>query len=133
MRKFDAEINAAIAGKLYKFLSNYSRICLDLLSTSPPYGSVEPKATDNARRLYKSCINENSIEIDSWKVIISFINEELRGWPSLPDSTWNASMFDLSYILLKLSQYNMFPFYYVSTILDYNSTDILRYRIRVCM
>ncbi len=126
-------MNAAIAGKLHKFLFNQSRICLDLLSTSLPYGSLQPKATDNARRLYKSCINENSTEIDSSEVIISFINEELRGWPSLADSTWNKSMFDLSYILLKLSQYNMFPFYYVATTLDYNSTDILRYRIRVSM
>jgi hypothetical protein len=82
--------------------------------------------------LYNSCIDEDAIERESLNVIQFLINEEFGGWTRWSGSTtWNESMFNLSHILLKLSQYNHFVFYRVETTID--DTDALIHRIRVCI
>ena len=88
-------------------------------------------ALRNARQLYKTCVDEGAIESDSWRVIFQLIQDKLGGWPLLSTTRWNKFFFDLSVTLLKLNQYNTFPFFRVATTLDYNSTTSLRYRIRV--
>jgi hypothetical protein len=90
---------------------------------------MESKAVTNARRLYDSCVDEYAIEIESLSVVLPLINEEFGGWPLVQGSKWNESMFDLSHIMLKLSQYNNFVFYHVETTID--NIDALKYRIRV--
>ncbi|CAF4462425.1 unnamed protein product, partial [Adineta steineri] len=72
----------------------------------------------NARRLFSSCINEEAIEEEGIDVILSFINTELGGWPILQGSTWDSSTFDLTNLLTKLGQYNVFTLYYVGTYPD---------------
>ncbi|CAF2940107.1 unnamed protein product [Rotaria sp. Silwood2] len=79
---------------------------IDLLSSTPGNGAVEPKAVINARNLYKSCINETNIEIDDVELVLSIINTELGGWPILQGVSWNVSTFNLSNFLLKLRKYD---------------------------
>ncbi|UJR21017.1 hypothetical protein I4U23_024117 [Adineta vaga] len=96
----------------------------NLLSMPTSNTTVEPNSIINARRLYASCVNEEAIETDDVRVILSFIDTELGGWPILLGSTWDASTFDLSRLLLKLNQYNTFIFFYIMTGIDeQNSTN----------
>ncbi|CAF1281467.1 unnamed protein product, partial [Rotaria sordida] len=95
-----------------------------LLSSSPPNGTIEPKAITNARRLYTSCINESAIEAEGVDVILSFINTELGGWPVLQGSTWNESTFDFAHLMLKLSQYNNFIIHTVNTVIDEKNSSV---------
>jgi hypothetical protein len=104
---------------------------VDLLSSIPPNGAIEPKAITNARRLYNSCIDEDAIKTNTYNVMSRVINEEFGGWPSVSNFRWDESTFDLSSALLTSNQYNYFPFYYVATTIGYNSSDILGYRILV--
>ena len=85
----------------------------------------------NARRLYRTCMDERAIEMESTSVVAQLVVRELGGWPSDYQSLWKKSLFDLSAALLKLNQYNTFPFFYATTMIDYNYTDSLRYVIRV--
>ncbi|CAF3298795.1 unnamed protein product [Rotaria socialis] len=88
-------------------------VLVDILSSSPPHGTIESKAIVNARRWYSSCINESAIEMEGADLILSFIKTELGGWPVLLGPTWNESTFDFYRLMLKLSQYNNFMLYTV--------------------
>jgi len=102
----------------------------DLLSSSPPNGTIEPKAITNARRLYASCINETAIEAEGVDVILSFINTELGGWPILQGLKWNESTFDFARLMLKLSQHNNFILYTVKTAIDEKNSSVRSIRVR---
>jgi hypothetical protein len=102
----------------------------DLLSSSPPNGTIEPKAITNARRLYTSCIDENAIETEGVDAILSFINTELGGWPILQGSTWNESTFDFARLMLKLSQHNNFILYTVKTDIDEKNSSVRSIQVR---
>ena len=92
---------------------------------------VDSKAVTNARRLYRSCVDELEIELENSAVMHDLIDEELGGLPSSSNSLWDESTFNLPNTLLKFNQYNYFPFYQVATTIDYKSPDRLRYCIRV--
>ncbi|CAF4205719.1 unnamed protein product, partial [Adineta steineri] len=97
----------------------------DLLSSSSSSNiTKESKAITNARRLYSSCIDENTIETEGIDVIMSMINKELGGWPVLQGSAWNESTFDFDRLMLKLSQYNNYIFYTVNTGVDETNSSI---------
>ncbi|CAF1440312.1 unnamed protein product [Adineta ricciae] len=91
---------------------------IDLLSSPVSNITTEPTSVVNARQLYASCIDEQSIETDGVSVIQSFIDTELGGWPILLGSNWDASTFDLSRLLLKLNQYNTFLFFDIDVSID---------------
>jgi len=78
------------------------RIQIDLLSILPSNKTVEPKSIRNARLLYKSCVNDDTIANRLAK-INSFLEDEFE------------FDFDLTDILLKLNQYNLFIFYEIQT------------------
>ena len=99
----------------------------DLLSSSPPNGTVELKATFNARRMFNSCIDEDAIEEENVDVILSFINTEFGGWPILQGSTWNNSTFNLSRLLVKLSEYSNSVIYNVGTQIDEKNSSFRRH------
>jgi hypothetical protein len=90
---------------------------------------MEPKAITNARRLYASCMDEESIETEGVNTLLSLISREFGGWPILQGSAWNESTFNLSQLWFKLSQYNNFVFYHIETKID--KRNISAYRIRV--
>ena len=104
---------------------------LDLLSTPPSDEIVEPKATINARRLYRSCIDESAIEREDLDKMRSFINKEFGGWADIHDSSHNIFTLSLTDLLLKLNQYNIFTFFQVQAVVDLDNLETLRYRIRV--
>ncbi len=95
----------------------------------PLNGTIEPKAIANARRLYATCMDEDSIETEEVDTLVSLINREFGGWPILQGSTWDESTFNLSQLWLKLSQYNNFVFYQIETKIDKRNTST--YCIRV--
>ncbi|CAF1059202.1 unnamed protein product [Adineta steineri] len=99
----------------------------DLLSSNR---TKKSKAITNARRLYSSCIDEGTIETEGVDVIMSMINKELGGWPVLQGSAWNESTFDFDRLMLKLSQYNSYIFYTVSTDVDEKNSSIRSIHIR---
>ena len=88
-------------------------------------------ALRNARQLYTTCMDEDAIDTYSARVIDQLIEDQLGGRPFVSGSSWNNSMFDLSATLLKLNQYDNFPFFHVQTIFDNNSPTSLRYYIEV--
>ncbi|CAF1071368.1 unnamed protein product [Adineta steineri] len=96
----------------------------DLLSSSPSNITKESKAITNARRLYSSCIDEDTIETEGIDVIMSMINKELGGWPVLQGSAWNESTFDFDRLMLKLSQYNNYIFYTVNADVDEKNSSV---------
>ncbi|CAF4153174.1 unnamed protein product [Adineta steineri] len=102
----------------------------DLLSSSSSNRIKESKAITNARRLYSSCIDEDTIEMEGIDVIMSMINKELGGWPVLQGSAWNESTFDFDRLMLKLSQYNNYIFYTVNTGVDETNSSIRSIHIR---
>ncbi|CAF0951778.1 unnamed protein product [Didymodactylos carnosus] len=79
---------------------------------------VESESVANARRLYKSCIDEAGIEAEGVNPILSLINSEFGGWPILQGPSWNNATFDLSNLLLTLRKYNNNPVYRVGTSTD---------------
>ena len=110
---------------LYHSLSLFA----DLLSLSPPNGTNESNAILNARRLYDSCVDEETIEVDGVDAILAFVNTELGGWPLLQGSAWVNSTFNFSRLLLKLYECNSNVIYNADTgIYDMNSSA---YIIRV--
>ena len=79
--------------------------------------------------MYESCINETGIQLEGADPVLSFINNELGGWPILQGSSWNNSSFNLSRLLIKLRDYNHNIIYSSGTSTDdRNSTA---YYIRV--
>jgi hypothetical protein len=123
-----AQLDNTIIGKidhLYHSLSLFA----DLLSLSPPNGTNESNAILNVRRLYASCVNEETIEVDGVDTILAFMNTELGGWPVWQGSAWVNSTFNFSRLLLKLYEYNSNVIYNAGTgIYDMNSSA---YIIRV--
>jgi len=108
----------------------YSFIVSDLLSSSPPNGTVQLNSTFNARRMYASCVNEDAIEAEGVDVILPFINTELSGWPILQGSTWDNSTFNLSRLLLKLNEYSNSVIYNVGTQIDPRNSSFRSIRVR---
>jgi hypothetical protein len=98
----------------------YSTVCFyeDLLSSSPPSGTIEPKAITNARRWYNSCINLHTREKETFDSFAKFMDREFGGWPAVSGTTWNESTFDFYNLMLKLNQYNQFILYTVATVID---------------
>ncbi|CAF1616696.1 unnamed protein product [Adineta steineri] len=109
---------------------NLGHTFADLLSSSPSNRTKKSKAITNARRLYSSCIDEDTIETEDVDVIMSMINKELGGWPVLQGSAWNESTFDFDRLMLKLSQYNNYIFYTVNTGVDETNSSIRSIHIR---
>ncbi|CAF1446150.1 unnamed protein product, partial [Adineta steineri] len=100
---------------------------VDFFSSSPPpplNDIVESKVIINARRLYASCMNENTIEIEDINVILSLVKKEFGGWPVLEGLTWNESTFDLSRLTLKLNQYNSFILYTIKSVADDKNSSV---------
>lgn len=105
---------------------------IDLLSSPMSNITAEPNSVVNARQLYASCIDEQSIEADGVSVIQSFIDTELGGWPILLGSNWDASTFDLSRLLLKLNQYNTFLFFDIDVAIDERNSSNRCIYVRRC-
>ncbi|CAF1189094.1 unnamed protein product [Rotaria sp. Silwood1] len=97
---------------------------IDLLSSKPPNGTVEPNAIINARRLYDSCINEAGIETDGVESVLSIVNNELGGWPILQGHTWSPPNFNLSDLLLKLRKYDDGVIFSVNTATNQENSSV---------
>ncbi|CAF4443018.1 unnamed protein product [Rotaria sp. Silwood2] len=93
----------------------------DILSSPSTNQIDELQAIANARRLYNSCMNE---ETDSVDVLLALINKELGGWPILEGATWNNSTFNLSNMLLKIAEYNLNAIYTIITINDEQNSSL---------
>ncbi|CAF3365460.1 unnamed protein product [Rotaria sp. Silwood1] len=91
---------------------------MDFLSLSSTNETNELNSIINARRLYKSCVNQETIEADSVDFLLSLINNEFGGWPILQGPIWNNSTFNLSNLLLKMAEYNLNSIYVVMTTVD---------------
>ncbi|UJR22660.1 hypothetical protein I4U23_025699 [Adineta vaga] len=128
--------NARVSSKsnkkspLIQIEKNLEHTLADLLSSSPLDGTKESKALTSARRLYSSCIDEDSIEMEDVDVIMPMVNKELGGWPVLQDSAWDESTFDFNRLMLKLSQYNNYMFYTVNTDADEKNSSVRSIYIR---
>ncbi|CAF1121062.1 unnamed protein product [Rotaria sp. Silwood1] len=97
---------------------------VDILSVPPENDAREPVAVINARRLYKSCVDEAGIEADGVEPIFSLVDTEFGGWPILQGPSWDNSTFDLLTLLLNLRKYNNNLFYRIGTSTDEkNSTN----------
>jgi membrane metallo-endopeptidase-like protein 1 len=79
--------------------------------------------------MYASCINEEAIEMENIDVILPFINTELGGWPILQGSEWDSSTFNLSRLLLKLTEYSNSVMFGVGTQIDQQNSSIRSIRI----
>ncbi len=108
----------------------YFFIISELLSSSPPNGTVELNSTLNVRRLYASCVNEDAIEAEGPDVYLHFVNTELGGWPILQGSTWDSSTFNFSRLLLKLSEYSFNVIYNAGTQIDEKNSSSRTVRVR---
>ncbi|CAF4540229.1 unnamed protein product [Rotaria sp. Silwood1] len=93
-------------------------LLMDFLSLSSTNETNELNSIINARRLYKSCVNQETIEADSVDFLLSLINNEFGGWPILQGPIWNNSTFNLSNLLLKMAEYNLNSIYVVMTTVD---------------
>lgn len=65
----------------------------------------------DAKNMYKSCIDEDEIEMRNLSVIYTLL-QEFGGWPMLEDTQggqWNESEFDFTELLLALLKYNNMP------------------------
>ncbi|CAF1105914.1 unnamed protein product, partial [Rotaria sordida] len=94
---------------------------IDILSSTSSSSSTnidQSHAIINARRLYASCIDEETVEAEDTDVLLSFINIQLGGWPILQGSRWNNSTFNISNQLLKLFEYGHQFIFSVGTIGD---------------
>ncbi len=96
----------------------------DLLSVTPPDGTVEPNAITNARNLYESCIDEAGIETDGVEPVLDIINNEFGGWPILEGAAWNPTTFNLSDILLKLRRYDNEIIFSVATATNQQNSSV---------
>ena len=103
---------------------------VDVLSTSPPNGTIELNAIINARRLYQSCVVEDTIGTDPVDTILSIIDGELGGWPVLQGASWNNSTFNLTQLMVKLNSYNSYIIFKISSEPDDNNASITGLRVR---
>lgn len=97
---------------------------IDLLSAAPANGTVEPNAIVNARQLYKSCMNEASIETDGVEPVLSIINRDFGGWPILQGAAWNESTFNLANLLIQLRKYDNGIIYSVATATNQENSSV---------
>ena len=88
-------------------------------------------AVVNARKLYRSCVDEASIEADGVEPILSLIETELGGWPILKGSSWENSTFDLPKLLLTLRKYSSNLFYRVDTATDEKNSSFYDIEVRL--
>ena len=111
------KLDQQLIGLIYSFLSfdHLSLSFLELLSSQSSNENELPNSIKNARKLYRSCVDEDQIEHDGISPIISLINKELGGWPILQGSKWNSSSFDL---YRSLTQLNRHLFFSISTSID---------------
>ncbi|XP_022344016.2 neprilysin-like [Crassostrea virginica] len=80
-------------------------ILKDLLEQ--PVSNEEPKATQKAKHLYRSCVNESMIDERGLDPVTTFL-EELGGWPVTytQSKQWEPSKFNFIELLVKLKLYN---------------------------
>lgn len=104
--------------------------CVDLLSSLSLNKTVGSKAIANVQRLYTSCMDDTSTELNSVKTVLSFISTELGGWPILLGSTWNHSTYNFSRVLLKLHEYNQNIIYNINTNIDLINSSIHCIRVK---
>ena len=111
----------------------FETVCfVELLSTPPSANDNEElDAIVNSRRLYDSCLDEDRIETEGIKSILTLINTEFGGWPILQGSEWNSSAFNFTRLLLKLNEYNNFAVFVVATHTNERNSSING--IRVCL
>ncbi|UJR18376.1 hypothetical protein I4U23_005280 [Adineta vaga] len=110
----DDEIDVSILSSLANELN---RRLVDLFAASSTSNN-ELQSILNARILYASCINEEAIETDSLKTILSFIDTELGGWPIIKGSDWSSLNYSLANQLLRLTLYGLNPLYTIVTSID---------------
>lgn len=97
---------------------------IDLLSQTSSDETPQLNAVINARKLYRSCINESAIDSEGVDYILSLVNSEFGGWPILQGSVWNNESFSLIDLIIKLRQYNQNLLFRVLTATDdKNSTS----------
>lgn len=104
---------------------------IDLLLTPPPDGTVELKAINNARHLFKSCSSLYRYETGDVFDVLNLIDKEFGGWPGWKNSAWGKKKFDLAELLLKFNQYNFQPIFDIETGIMNNYLDIKNYDQRV--
>ena len=102
----------------------------ELLST-PANDNDELDAIVNSRLLYHSCLDEDRIEAEGIKSILTLIDTEFGGWPILQGSQWNSSAFNFTRLLLKLNEYNNFAIFVIATHTSEKNSSING--IRVCL
>ena len=107
-----------------RFPRPHHNIRLDLLSAVPANGTVDPNAIVNARQLYRSCMNEASIETDGVEPVLSIINRDFGGWPILQGATWNDSTFNLANLLIQLRKYDNGIIYSVATATNQKNSSV---------
>ncbi|CAF0837890.1 unnamed protein product [Adineta steineri] len=102
---------------------------VDILTLPLPNEMTSIQSIKNARILYDSCNNETNIESDGVDAILSLVNDEFGGWPILQGSSWNATSFNFSNLLLKLREYSNNIIYSCGTSTDDRNSSV--YYIRV--
>ena len=107
------------------------RSFIDLLSVTPSNQTVEPTAIVNARRLYKSCVDEASIDAEGVDPVLSLIETEFGGWPILTGSSWDSSTFDFGELLLNLRKYNYNFYFRVGTATDEKNSSSYDIEVRL--
>ncbi len=71
--------------------------------------------------MYEACTHEVLYETRDTFELLALMDKEFGGWPTWKDSSWDKSKFNLSELLMKLNHYNVYPFYNVKTIMEYDS------------
>jgi hypothetical protein len=121
----DTQLDLNLIGRISNLsLFIFKLLCSDLLSLTPPNGTVEPKAITNARNLYESCIDEVGIETDGVEPVLEILKNEFGGWPILEGAAWNATTFNLSDILLKLRRYDNEIIFSVATATNQENSSV---------
>jgi hypothetical protein len=99
----------------------------------PSNGTVEPRAITNSRNLYDSCNDEATIEADGVAPILSIIANEFGGWPMLEGTSWNASTFNLSDLLVKLRKYDDGMIYSIVTATNQQNSSVYDIEVRIIL
>ncbi|CAF4099298.1 unnamed protein product [Rotaria sordida] len=102
------------------FISDIT-VIIDRKTTSNCFFSM---SIINVRRFYDSCINETGIELEAVNVILSFVNNELGGWPILQGSSWNDASYNLTRLLIKLREYSHNTIFGFSTSADDKNSSV---------
>ncbi|CAF3726969.1 unnamed protein product [Rotaria sp. Silwood1] len=97
---------------------------VDMLTSPIPDDLKNLQSIINARRFYDTCINETAIELESVNVTLSFVNNELGGWPILQGLSWNEASYNLSRLLIKLREYSHNMIFGFSTLADDKNSSV---------